>query len=189
MPKSVSPDIASLKVLDDNFKVKHGFMTTIHALTDSQNLLDNSHSKEVRLRRSSIFSMIPAPTGSAKDIGKLFPDLSGKLICQAIRVPLPTVSLINLIVEVSKQTSKEEINKAFEKAANSNLESILEVAKEPLVSKDFSGNSHSSIVDPYLTNVLNGNLIEVSAWYDNEWGYASRLVELCEFIAKKSALL
>src|SRR5258708_5185352 len=141
-------------------------MNTTHAVTDSQNLLDNSHKKEVRMRRAAFLSMIPASTRSAKDIGKLFPDLAGKIICQSIRVPLATVSIINLIVEVGKRTTKEEITMRFEKAAKEKMKGILDVAKEELVSRDFTGNPHSSIVDPFLTQVVGENLISVSAWYD-----------------------
>lgn len=179
----------TLKVLHDHFKVIKGYMTTIHALTDSQNILDNSHEKEVRLRRASFSSLIPASTGSAKDITKLFPDLSGKLMCQAFRVSLQTVSLINLVVEVQKETTRDEVNNSFKKASLSNLKGILSVADEQLVSRDFTGNPHSSIVDPYLTNVLGGKLIQVSAWYDNEWGYTSRLIDLVQFIGLTAKLL
>jgi glyceraldehyde 3-phosphate dehydrogenase len=175
----------TLKVLHDNFSVVGGFMTTTHAVTDSQNLLDNSHKKEVRLRRASYASMIPASTGSAKDIGKLYPELAGKLLCQSIRVPIQTVSLIQLTVEVKKSASKETVNDAYLKAEKSYLNGILEVAKEQLVSKDFTGNPHSAILDPFLTQVLGEKLVQVSAWYDNEWGYTSRLVDMVEFVGKK----
>lgn len=177
-----------LKVLHDNFVVKRGFMTTTHAVTDSQNLLDNSHSKEVRLRRSAFASMIPAATGSAKDIGKLFPDLNGKILCQSIRIPLLTVSMINLSVEVEKATSKEEVNKSFKTASQNKLKGILAVSDSELVSRDYTGNPHSSIVDTFLTQVLEGNLINIYAWYDNEWGYTSRLIDMVEFIGKKAEL-
>ncbi len=179
----------TLKVLDDNFKVTAGFMTTTHAVTDSQNLLDNSHKKEVRLRRASFASLIPASTGSAKDIGKLFPKLTGKIICQAVRAPLFTVSLLNLTVLVKKKVTREMINAAFDKASKTNLKDILDVAKEELVSKDYTGNPYSSVVDPYLTQVLEANLVNVYAWYDNEWGYTSRLIDLVEYIGKRGQLL
>lgn len=178
----------SLKVLDGELTVKKGFMTTIHSVTDSQNLLDNSHSKEVRLRRSAMASMIPASTGSAKDVGKLFPHLSGKIICQAIRVPLLTVSLINLTVEVEKKTDAPKINSFYLKASQTYLKGILDLARGELVSKDFSGNSHSSIIDSYLTKVVEGHLVNVYAWYDNEWGYTSRLVDMVSFIGRKAHL-
>ena len=179
----------TLKVLHDKFKVKRAFMTTTHAITDSQNLLDNSHSKEARLRRASFASMIPSSTGSAKDITKLFPDLSGKIVCQAIRVPLLTVSLINLTAELESSTNKEAVNASFIEASCGYLKGILEVTNEELVSKDFTGNINSSIIDASLTQVIDGNLVNIYAWYDNEWGYTSRLIDMVEFIAQKGGLL
>ncbi|OGG15621.1 type I glyceraldehyde-3-phosphate dehydrogenase [Candidatus Gottesmanbacteria bacterium RIFCSPHIGHO2_02_FULL_39_11] len=174
----------TLKVLDDSFNVKRGFMTTTHAVTDSQNLLDNSHKKETRLRRSAIASLIPASTGSAKDIGKLFPKLNGKILCRSIRVPLQTVSLINVIVELEEKTTIEEIHHVYNEYEKGGMKGILEVAQEELVSKDYTGNPHSSIIDPFLTQILDGNLVNIYAWYDNEWGYTSRLVDLVELIGK-----
>lgn len=179
----------TLKVLYDHFGVKRGFMTTVHAVTDSQNLLDNSHKKEVRLRRAAFASMIPASTGSAKDINKLFPDLTGKIICRAIRIPLLTVSMVILTVETKKKTTKEEVNKSYEKMAEKELKGILDVAKEELVSSDFIGNPFSSTIDPYLTEVIDKNLVNVYVWYDNEWGYTSRLVDMVEYIGRKSAII
>lgn len=179
----------TLKVLHDDFHVTHGFMTTIHAVTDSQNLLDNSHKKEVRLRRAAFSSMIPATTGSAKDIGKLYPDLAGKIICQAIRIPLPTVSIINLTVEVKKSVTREIVNKSFEKEAKGKLKGILTLASDELVSADYIGSPYSSVVDPYLTQVIGNKLINVYAWYDNEWGYANRLVDMVEYIGRKAELI
>jgi len=129
-----------LKVLHDDFGVIRGNMTTIHAVTDSQNLLDNSHKKEVRLRRSALVNMIPTSSGSVKDVAKLFPHLKDKLPCRAIRVPLATVSLIDLVVAVKKKTSKEEVNRVFEKAEKTSLAGILSVANEELVSSDFVGD-------------------------------------------------
>lgn len=179
----------TVKVLHDNFKIDRGFMTTIHAVTDAQNLLDNSHKKEVRLRRSAFGNMIPTSTGSAKDIGKLYPDLAGKIICQALRVPLLTVSIINLTVETKKKASKESVNRAFEKASKTYLKGILAVAHDELVSHDFTGSPFSSVFDPYLTQVTGDNFVNVYAWYDNEWGYTARLVDMVEYIAKKAGLL
>jgi glyceraldehyde 3-phosphate dehydrogenase len=179
----------TLKVLDDKYQVKRGFMTTIHAVTDSQNLLDNSHKKEVRLRRASFASMIPASTGSAKDVVKLFPGLSGKIICQAIRIPLLTVSIINLTVETAKKTDKDRVNASFLLASKTYLKNILDVSSDELVSKDYTGNPHSSIVDPYLTQVLEGNLVNVYAWYDNEWGYTSRLVDMAAYVGKRAGII
>lgn len=173
----------TLKVLHDAFGVKRGNMTTVHAVTDSQNLLDNSHKKEVRLRRASLVNLIPAASGSATDVAKLFPHLAGRLPCRAIRVPTPDVSLIDLIVEVGKKTTREEVNAAFMSASASGLKGILAVSHEELVSSDYVGNPASSIVDPFLTEVVDGTLIHVTAWYDNEWGYANRLVDLAVFVS------
>ncbi len=172
-----------LKVLDDSFGVIRGNMTTIHSVTDSQNLLDNSHKKDARLRRSALVNLIPTTSGSARDVAKLFPHLKDKLPCRAVRVPTPTVSLIDLVVEVKKATSQEAVNKAFMIAAKKDLNGILEVAKEELVSTDFIGSPYSSVVDPYLTEVVGGTLVHVTAWYDNEWGYTSRLVDLATHIS------
>ncbi len=167
-----------LKVMDDSFGVIRGSMTTVHASTDSQNLLDNSIKKGIRDRRSAMVNMIPATSGSARDVAKLFPHLKGVLQCRAIRVPLPTVSLIELVIEVKKNTSVEDVNGAFVSAQNTTHKGILSVATEELVSTDYIGNPHSSIVDPFLTDVVGNSLIHVTAWYDNEWGYANRLVEM-----------
>ncbi len=171
-----------LKVLDVALGVTAGNMTTIHAATDSQNLLDNSHKKEIRLRRSSLVNIIPASSGSATDVAKLFPHLAGKLPCCAIRVPTPTVSLIDLVVVVKRKTSKEEVNGLFQKFSTTTLKGILSVAAEELVSSDYIGSPFSSIVDPFLTDVVDGTLVHVTAWYDNEWGYANRLLELASYI-------
>lgn len=179
----------TVKVLHDNFKIKHGFMTTIHAVTDSQNLLDNSHKKEVRLRRAAFGNMIPSSTGSAKDIGKLYPDLAGKIICQAIRVPLLTVSMIDLTVETKKKATKESVNEAFNAASKKTLKGIMGYAQDELVSHDLTGSPYSSVFDPYLTQVTGDTLVKVYAWYDNEWGYTTRLVDMAEFIAGKAGLL
>lgn len=175
----------TLKVLDDNFQVVKGYMTTIHAVTDSQNLLDNSHKKEARLRRAAFLSLIPSSTGSAKDIFKLFPKLKNKIICQAIRIPTPTVSMINLTAEVKRGVSREIVNKAFIAASKYKLKNILSISNEELVSRDFTQNSNSSIVDLKLTQALAGSLINVYAWYDNEWGYSSRLTDMAEYVAKR----
>lgn len=172
-----------LKVLDETLGVVRGNMTTIHAVTDSQNLLDNSHKKDVRLRRSALVNLIPTTSGSAKDVAKLFPDLNGKLPCRAVRVPVPTVSLIDLVVDVRKETTVEAVNRAFEKVSRGPLKGILAVAEEALVSSDYTGSPYSSIVDPFLTDVTGGTLVHVVAWYDNEWGYANRLVDMAAYIA------
>ncbi|MBI3379186.1 type I glyceraldehyde-3-phosphate dehydrogenase [Candidatus Gottesmanbacteria bacterium] len=181
--------VTTLKVLHDNFKIERGFMNTTHAVTDTQNLLDNSNPEEVRTRRAAFASMIPADTGSGREIKKFFPDLADKILCSAIRVPLLTVSIINLIVQTQKEVCKECINEEFEKASKTYLRGILGYATEELVSHDYIGSPYSSIFDPYLTQVNGNHFVSVSAWYDNEWGYASRLVDLLEFIAKKGNLL
>lgn len=174
-------------VLHKHSKINKAFMTTTHAVTDSQNLLDNS-AGEVRSRRSSITSIIPASTGSAKDIVKLFPDLSGKIICQSLRVPTATVSLINLVACLDKKTIKEEINSAFEKASKTSLKGILGLAQEKLVSVDYKGSVYSAVYDHFLTDVIDGNMVNLYAWYDNEWGYAARLIDLVSFISEKAKL-
>ncbi len=170
-----------LHVLQHSFGVVRGSMTTVHAATDSQNLLDNSQKKGIRDRRSALVNLIPATSGSARDVEKLFPHLVGRLPCRAIRVPTPTVSLVDLVVEVEKMTTRDEVNSAFEKAKQSELCNVLDVATEELVSSDYQGNSHSAVVDPFLTDVISGNLLHVTAWYDNEWGYANRLIDMAVY--------
>ncbi len=174
-----------LKVLDEAFGVKRGNMTTIHAVTDSQNLLDNSHKKGARLRRSAMMNLIPTTSGSAKDVAKLFPKLKGKLPCRAVRVPTPTVSLIDLVVEVKKKATPESVNQAFFEASTGSLKGIVGYAQEELVSSDYIGSPYSSVFDPFLTDVVKDNLVHVVAWYDNEWGYCNRLVELAVYVASK----
>lgn len=175
-----------LSVLDEEFGVIRGSMTTVHAATDSQNLLDNSQPKGIRDRRSALVNLIPATSGSAKDVAKLFPHLKGVLPCRAVRVPTPTVSLIDLVVEVSKSISPETVNAAFERAKQTRLHGILDVAAEELVSTDYIGNPHSAVVDPFLTDVVSGTLVHVTAWYDNEWGYANRLVDMAVHCVPKT---
>lgn len=179
----------TLKVIHESLKVRRGFMTTTHAVTDSQNLLDNSHKKDVRLRRAAFSSMIPASTGSAKDIGKLYPELDGYLLCQSVRVPLPTVSLLNLVVETEKTATKESVNMLYQKASEGQLKNIISVAHDELVSHDYIANPHSSVIDPYLTQITGDNLINISAWYDNEWGYTQRVIDLVGFLASKGRIV
>jgi glyceraldehyde 3-phosphate dehydrogenase len=168
------------KVLNDNFKIKKGFMTTIHSYTNDQIILDSPHS-DLRRARAAALNSIPTSTGAAKAIGKIMPELKGKLDGISIRIPTPTVSILDLVVEVEKNTTVEEVNKAFEKAK---LKGILKVEKEPLVSSDFIGDSHSAIVDIEQTMVKD-NLVKVLGWYDNEHGYSCRLVEFAEFVGKR----
>ena len=172
------------KVLNDNFKIQKGFMTTVHSYTNDQRILDLPH-KDLRRARAAAINMIPTSTGAAKALGKMIPELNGKLDGIAIRVPTPTVSLLDLIVEVEKPTTKEEINNAFKKAAESKeLKGILRVEENELVSSDFIADSYSSIVDLAET-MVNGNMVKVVAWYDNEWGYSCRLAEFAEFVGKR----
>jgi glyceraldehyde 3-phosphate dehydrogenase len=169
------------KVLLENFGVKHGLMTTIHSYTNDQKLLDLPH-RDLRRARAAALSMIPTSTGAAKAIGLVLPALKGKMDGIAIRVPTPNVSLVDLVVELDKPATKEEVNEAFKKAAAGPMKGILQYSEEPLVSSDFKGNPHSSIVDAPLTAV-HGTMVKVLAWYDNEWGYSVRVIDLTKKIA------
>lgn len=172
------------KVLNDNFKIQKGFMTTVHSYTNDQRILDLPH-KDLRRARAAAINMIPTSTGAAKALGKMIPELQGKMDGIAIRVPTPTVSLLDLIIETEKPATKEEINNAFKKAAESKeLKGILRVEENELVSSDFIGDSHSSIVDLAET-MVNENMVKVIGWYDNEWGYSCRLAEFAEFVGKQ----
>jgi glyceraldehyde 3-phosphate dehydrogenase len=172
------------KVLNDNFGITRGWMTTIHSYTNDQNLLDLPH-KDLRRARAAALSMIPTTTGAAAAVGEVLPELKGKLDGFAMRVPTPNVSVVDLAVIVSKKTSKDEINAAFTKAAEGPMKGILAVSNEPLVSIDFRGNSNSSIVDSAYTSVMDGDFVKVLSWYDNEWGYSVRCVDLLKYIASK----
>ena len=172
------------KVLNDEFGIVKGFMTTVHSYTNDQKILDLPH-KDLRRARSAGLSIIPTSTGAAKAIGKMIPELNGKLDGIAMRVPTPTVSVLDLIVEVLKPTTKEKVNEAFKKAATAkNFKGILRVEEEPLVSMDFKGDTYSAIVDIEETMVKD-NMIKVVGWYDNEWGYSCRLAEFAEFVGKR----
>ena len=172
------------KVLLDNFGIKHGLMTTIHSYTNDQKILDLPH-KDLRRARSAAVSMIPTSTGAAKAIGAVLPQLKGKMDGYAMRVPTPDVSITDLTCELEKATSIADINAAFKKAASGAMSHILEYSEAPLVSSDFVGNPKSCIFDPELTKVIDGNFVKVLGWYDNEWGYSNRVVDLIEFIAQK----
>jgi len=173
-----------LKVLHQNFKVLRGFMTTVHAYTNDQRILDLPH-KDLRRARAAALNIIPTTTGAAKAIGKVIPELEGKLDGIAMRVPTPTVSILDLICLIKRDTTKEEVNKVFKESAKSQeLKGILRVEENPLVSNDFKGDSYSAIVDALLTMAKN-NLVKVVAWYDNEFAYACRLAEFAEFVGKK----
>jgi glyceraldehyde 3-phosphate dehydrogenase len=172
------------KVLHDKFGIVKGLMTTIHSFTNDQVTLDFPH-KDLRRARAASLNMIPTSTGAAKAIGLVMPDLKGKLDGLSIRVPTPVVSVVDLVAEVSKTVTKDDINNALKEAAKGKLSKYLEVTEEPLVSMDFKGNSHSSIVDALSTYVVGGNMVKVLSWYDNEWGYSNRVVDLVEYMASK----
>jgi glyceraldehyde 3-phosphate dehydrogenase len=171
------------KVLLDNFGIVHGLMTTIHSYTNDQKILDLPH-KDLRRARAAAVSMIPTTTGAARAVGLVIPELKGKLDGMAIRVPTPNVSLVDLVVVVEKDTDADAVNAAVKKAANGALKGILEFCDEPLVSCDFNDNPASSIFDSLSTTVIDGTLVKVLSWYDNELGYSARTVDLVEFISK-----
>ena len=173
------------KVLDDEFGIENGLMTTIHSYTNDQSILDVKHSKDQRRARAAAINMIPTTTGAAKAIALVMPKLKGKLNGYAMRVPTPNVSLVDLTVNLSKDVSVEEINAAFDKAAESNFKGLIEIDNEKRVSSDFIGSTYSSTYVPDMTSVVDGNTVKVIAWYDNEWGYSSRLVDMCVFVANK----
>jgi len=172
------------KVLNDNFKIEKGFMTTVHSYTNDQRILDLPH-EDLRRTRAAALNIIPTTTGAAKALGKVIPALSGKLDGIALRIPTPTVSVLDLICEIEKKTNKTEVIELFKKAALSEkLKGILAVEETPLVSSDYKGNSFSTIIDIPLI-MVQGNLVKIVAWYDNEFGYACRLAEFAEYIGKK----
>lgn len=171
------------KILNDKFGIEKGLMTTIHSYTNDQRILDLPHS-DLRRARAAAVSMIPTTTGAAKAVSLVIPELKGKLHGGAIRVPTPDVSLVDLVCVLEKKASAEEINKALKEAANGPLKGILEFCEEELVSIDFTGNPHSSIVDSLSTSVMGDNLVKVLSWYDNEWGYSSRVADLAIYIMK-----
>jgi glyceraldehyde 3-phosphate dehydrogenase len=172
------------KVLHESFRIVHGWMTTIHSYTNDQQLLDLPH-KDLRRARAAALSMIPTTTGAATAVGQVLPALKGKLDGIAIRVPTPNVSLVDLAAVVEKTTTKDEVNAAFKAAAAGPLKGILAVSEDPLVSIDFRGSSNSSIVDAPYTAVMDGNFVKVLSWYDNEWGYSMRCVDLLRYMVGK----
>ena len=171
------------KVINDNFEIERGFMTTIHSYTTDQRLLDNSH-KDLRRARSAPNSMIPTTTGATKSLGDVIPELKGKVEGVSIRVPTPNVSLIEFIFSSKKNMTAEEINNSFIKASKLELKNILNTNNEQLVSSDFNHDPHSSIVDLSLTKVVDNKMAKVSAWYDNEWGFANRMCDLAVYLGK-----
>lgn len=171
------------KVIDENFGIVDGLMTTIHSYTNDQRNIDNPH-KDLRRARACGQSIIPTTTGAAKAISKVLPHLEGRLNGMALRVPTPNVSLVDLVVELEKDVTVEDVNNVLKEAANGPLKGILGYTEEPLVSIDFNGNENSSIVDGLSTMVMGDNKVKVLAWYDNEWGYSCRVVDLTKHVAK-----
>ncbi|WP_456405672.1 type I glyceraldehyde-3-phosphate dehydrogenase [Caldithrix abyssi] len=170
------------KVLQETFGIKRGLMTTIHAYTNDQRILDLPH-KDLRRARAAAVSMIPTTTGAARAVGKVIPELNGKLDGMAVRVPTPDGSLVDLVAELEKEVTVEEVNAAMKKAAEGSMKGILEYCEDPIVSVDIVGNPHSSIFDALSTTVMDGNMVKVLSWYDNEWGYSVRCVDLLKKMA------
>ncbi|KIY23753.1 MULTISPECIES: type I glyceraldehyde-3-phosphate dehydrogenase [Mesobacillus] len=172
------------KVLNDNFGIKRGMMTTVHSYTNDQQILDLPH-KDYRRARAAAENIIPTTTGAAKAVSLVLPELKGKLNGGAMRVPTPNVSLVDLVAELEKDVTVEEINAAFKKASENELKGILGYSEEPLVSSDYNGCTNSSTIDALSTMVMEGSMVKVISWYDNETGYSNRVVDLVDFIAKK----
>jgi len=172
-----------VKVINDNFQIEKGLMTTIHAYTNDQNVADVMH-KDLRRARAAAINIIPTTTGAAKAIGEVIPELKGKLDGMAMRVPVANGSVTDLVVSVKKATGTEEVNSVLKAAADNELKGILEYCDDPIVSSDIIDNEHSCILDAMSTCVIDGNLIKVIGWYDNEWGYSNRMVDLVDLIAK-----
>jgi len=172
------------KVVHEKFGIRAAQMTTIHSYTNDQQLLDLPH-KDMRRARAAALSMIPTSTGAAKAVALVLPELKGKFDGISVRVPTPNVSLVDVVIDLEKDTTAEEVNRAFKNAANEELSGILAFCEEPLVSSDFKRNSNSSIVDAEYTKVIGGNLLKVLSWYDNEWGYSCRVRDLIKYIAGK----
>jgi len=172
-----------VKVLNDNFKIEKGFMTTVHSYTNDQRILDLPH-RDLRRARAAALSIIPTTTGAAKDVVKTIPELKGRLDGIALRVPTPTVSIVDFVCSVSKKTNVDRVAEVFKKASENELKNILSFSEEPLVSADYRRSSYSAIIDgPSI--MVQDNLIKILAWYDNEWGYACRLIEMAEYVSEK----
>ncbi len=171
------------KIIHDAFGIEKAFMTTIHSYTGDQKILDAPH-KDLRRARSAAVSQIPTTTGAAKATGLVIPDLRGKIDGISIRVPTPNVSVVDLVAELKKNSTEEEVNQVLKEAAQGKLKGILDFTEEPLVSVDYMANPHSSIVDGKFTKVIQGNLLKILAWYDNEWGYSCRLIDICKYISR-----
>jgi glyceraldehyde 3-phosphate dehydrogenase len=173
------------KVLDDAFGIENGLMTTIHSYTNDQNILDVKHKKDMRRARAAAVNMIPTTTGAAKAIGLVMPHLQGKLNGYAMRVPTPDVSVVDLTVNLKSEVTKEDVNAAFEKAAETNFRGLIEIDHDKRVSSDFVGSKYSSVYVPDMVSVVDGKTVKVLAWYDNEWGYSERLVDMCVFVGNR----
>jgi len=174
-----------VKVLHDRFRIARGFMTTVHSYTNDQRLLDLPH-KDLRRARAAALSMIPTSTGAAKAVGVVLPELKGKLDAIAIRVPTPNASLIDLVCAVERATTVQEVNSAFKEASEGLMKKYIQYTEDPVVSVDIIGNRYSAIFDSSLTNVIGGNLVKTLAWYDNEWGYTCRTVDLMKYMAART---
>lgn len=172
------------KVLNDKFGIRRGLMTTVHSYTNDQQILDLPH-KDLRRARAAAENIIPTSTGAAKAVSLVLPELAGKLNGFAMRVPTPNVSVVDLVAELDKSVTAEEVNEALRHSAENELKGVLAFSDEPLVSSDYNGDAHSSIVDGLSTMVLEGNMVKVVSWYDNEWGYSNRVVDLAHYIAKQ----
>jgi len=174
----------AVKVINDKFGVQRGLMTTVHSYTNDQRLLDMAH-KDLRRARAAAMNIIPTTTGAAKAVALVIPELAGKFHGYSLRVPTPTVSVVDFVADVEKKTTAEEVNGAFKSAAQGELKGILGYTEEPLVSMDFKGDPRSSIIDGQLTMVIGDSMVKVVAWYDNEWGYSCRIGDLAAFVAKR----
>ncbi len=172
-------------MLNDNFGIVRGLMTTVHSYTNDQRILDLPH-KDLRRARAAGVSMIPTTTGAARAVGLVLPELKGKLDGMAIRVTTPNVSVVDLVVELSKDVTREEVNARFKEAAEGRMKGVLQYVEEELVSIDFNGNPHSSMLDSKLTAVLDKRMVKVISWYDNEWGYSNRLKDLMLYIRERA---
>lgn len=173
------------KVLEDNFGIENGLMTSIHSYTNDQNILDTKHSSDKRRARAAAINIIPTTTGAAKAIALVMPQLKDKLNGYAMRVPTPDVSVVDLTVILNKDVTVEEINNAFKSAAEGRFKGLIEIDNDKRVSSDFIGSTYSAIYIPDMTSVVGGKTVKILAWYDNEWGYSSRLVDMCVFVGNK----
>ncbi|OYD08169.1 type I glyceraldehyde-3-phosphate dehydrogenase [Paludifilum halophilum] len=173
-----------VKVLHDQFGVRRGLMTTVHSYTNDQQILDLPH-KDLRRARAAGMSIIPTSTGAAKAVAKVLPELEGRLNGMAMRVPTPNVSVVDFVAELDRKVTVDEVNDAMRQAAEGDLKGIMDYSDEPLVSKDYNGDPHGSIVDGMSTMIQDDDMVKVVSWYDNEWGFSNRVVDLIEFIAKK----